>query len=222
MHAEDPTQAPEARTAHREAAAPAKARGAQRAGAKTRTARTAPARASTGPAQALSGEPGAKPAALEVPRETCVLAEQRTNRWFGTAPRGCTPEQLDMDPAPWVSVAGSFTRFDEIRLVASDLTWIAEYVVLQSGPRGSTFAVCKLLRVVEIPVISSERSGLPAGYSIVPDWDPSSGTTWVVRRDKDGVVLNHGSFHRTEEEARRFLLDHPVVRGEVRATIWGG
>ena len=166
---------------------------------------------------AKPAKPIREPFAGQVSPERTHLAEQVFNCWHCVAPKGCTPEDLDCDPQPWQLIAPNATRFDHFQVVAEDDTWLAEFICIDAGPG---WAACKLVHKFKLPARRPQSEWRPPeGYAIRqggPAEEP-----WIAYREKDGVVLNGNCFHATREEALRFLIDHPAVRGSQPPTLWG-
>ncbi len=145
------------------------------------------------------------------------LAEQCVNSWFSVAPRDSVPDDFDMVAEPFALIAQDLTRFDSMRLVAADDSWLADLIVVDKGPG---YALCKVVRSVKLPKRRSiSENRVPEGFEVVQGGIGEE--PWICRRLADGVVLNVGQFHHRREDAIRYLLDHATVRGEARPSTFG-
>ena len=154
----------------------------------------------------------AKQQARKVPqiqRGDIQLVEFKQNDWSIVAAAGAQPEDYDQKAEMWSLVSDMVHAYDLVRVVARDETWWALYLVLSAG---TSRANAKLLMATELPERDAETDGsnLPDGYDVRagdPTQDP-----WIVVRLADGIIMNIGQGHRTREDARRWLMDHAVLR----------
>lgn len=155
-----------------------------------------------------------------IPPATAVLAEYANNRHFCAAAPGTLPDDLEMNPEPFALIATNLTRFDDIRVVAAEGTWMADLIVVDSGPG---YAICRLVQVLNLPTRRSDQTDrIPAGFEIVQASPGDSQPGWLVIRLSDNVQLNAGHIHQNKEDATRYLLDHSSVRGNDKPAVWRG
>jgi hypothetical protein len=145
----------------------------------------------------------------QIQRGDIQLVEFKQNDWSIVAAAGARPEDYDQKPEMWSLVSDMVHAYDLVRVVARDETWWALYLVLSAG---TSRANAKLLMDTELPARDAENEGsnLPDGYDVRPG-DPTQ-DPWIVVRLADGVILNLAQGHRTREDARRWLMDHAVLR----------
>lgn len=154
---------------------------------------------------------------MERPRITVVaddmsLAEQKKNDWMMTVPSGTEPKDLDLQEHVFETVAHHLTRGDSIRFVTVDgRRFMDGIVVWRDGNR----AMCRIASDVKVPAFAeSAEDRVPEGFEIRIGIEQEG---YEVLRLADGVILNK-SFHiHKREEALRFLIDHPTLRGGQRA-----
>jgi hypothetical protein len=172
------------------------------------------ARASAIAARAVR-EAKAKPAsalkAKPIQRNEFNLVESKQNDWSLVASHGAQPEDYDLKPEMWTMVSDMVTPYDTVRVIARDETWWALYLVIEAG---TSRANAKLLMATEVPpkaAVGSVRD-LPAGYDVRAG--DAGQDPWIVVRLSDGFIMNMAQGHRSYEDARRWLLDHAVMRSD--------
>jgi hypothetical protein len=94
--------------------------------------------------------------------DTLVLSEFKFQNHFAVAQPGTRPEDLDMNEEAFAFLVPKLSMFDNIRIASPDEAWIADLVVVDHGP---TFALCRLVNVIERPARAS----------------PCARSTWVIR-----------------------------------------
>ncbi len=151
--------------------------------------------------------------------EKTELAEHHNNRHFAVAPKGMTPAELDMQPEPFALIAERLTRFDDIRVVAAEGTWLADFIVVECG---QGYAYCQMTSQLPLPEVQGQATErIPDGFKIRQAGPGDGQEGWLVVRLKDEVVLNAGqSPMYRKEEAIRYLLDHPSVRSDRSSQLW--
>lgn len=145
----------------------------------------------------------------QIQRGDIQLVEFKQNDWAVIAASGAQPEDYDQKPEMWAMVSDMVHAYDLVRVVARDETWWALYLVLSAG---TSRANAKLLMAADLPARDAETEGrdLPDGYDVRPGdvtQDP-----WIVVRLADGHIMNLAQGHRNREDARRWLMDHAVLR----------
>jgi hypothetical protein len=145
----------------------------------------------------------------QIQRGDIALVEFKQNDWSIVAAHGAQPEDYDLKPEMWALVSDMVHAYDLIRVVARDESWWAMYLVLSAG---TSRANAKLIMAADLPArdAESEGSDLPDGYDVRPG-NPAQ-DPWLVIRLADAMIMNVGQGHRTREDARRWLLDHAVLR----------
>ena len=147
------------------------------------------------------------------------LVEHTNNSWICVAPSGASPRDFHLNRGPFELFPRDVSRFDTLIIVDAGNRYWARFLCVDSGAGQCLFA---LLESVDLPPVQHDRSDrVPAGYEVVQG-GPDDMEPWLVRRIADSVILNRFHVHRTREEAVRFLLDHPTVRGETSQGIWRG
>jgi hypothetical protein len=148
--------------------------------------------------------------------EKTKLTEQVANRWTVVVPVGTLPEDLDLRPDPFDLIAGlPLTKGDDIRAFTADERTIYDLIVVHcAGGR----AWCRVTNVVKVPTFTEAAGGLghvPEGFEITQSTRADAQDGWLIRRLADGVLLNGGQAPIYDhQEALRFLLNHPSVRGQ--------
>lgn len=153
----------------------------------------------------------APPLHIIAPGTTTPL-EFKQNAFWAIASKGSKPEDYVMKPGPFALISHDLTRFDTIRLIDPDETWLVELIVVDCG---MGYAFCKAMFQTDIPHRSElDAQGHP-DYEIVPagitDQELGFGA-YVVRRKSDLAPLNNGALW-SYTEAALFLANHAAVRG---------
>jgi hypothetical protein len=156
-----------------------------------------------------------KPAWSISPEKT-QLFEQVANCWSVVVPAGTTAAELHLRPEPFDLIAGMpLTKGDSIRAWTSDEKAIFDLVVVRvSAGR----AWCMLRQELQIRLpddVPGSLGHVPEGYEIVAATMGDTQLGWLIRRTADGVLLNGAQAPILDhQEALRFLLNHPSVRGQ--------
>lgn len=163
-------------------------------------------------------EPAPTPRVIgQVSAGSLVLTQYKSNDWTGLAPRGCEPEDFHLRADPFDLLPDQVARFDTLRLIDPGDRWMAEYLCVEALTGRKVFA---LVHKVDLPPREADTSArIPAGYEIVQG-GAEDHEDWLVRRVADQVVLNRHMTMGSYERARRYLLDHPTVRGEVHQSVY--
>lgn len=159
--------------------------------------------------------PAPKPKApLVVKADACKLAPYSRNEWEITLPPGTKPEELLARDALGV-IAQQCQPKDLIFAQPSDAAWLGVYRVVAVDPTSLQLA---LLAKYDLPERVHDGGTDPAGFKI--DRDDARG--WFILREADGVILGQQSLNpdlRSKEACRRYVYDHPTVRGP-RAPVY--
>jgi hypothetical protein len=147
--------------------------------------------------------------APQIQRGDITLVEFKQNDWSVVAAADAQPEDYDQKPEMWALVSDMVHAYDIVRVVARDESWWGLYLVLSAG---TSRANAKLLMATDLPARDPDSEGrdLPDGYDVRPG-DPTQ-DPWIVVRLADGVIINLAQGHRSREDARRWLMDHAVLR----------
>lgn len=161
---------------------------------------------------------GSAPAA-DIPQLQGVLGffETSNTLWRGTPPRGCKPEDLSMHPTFWNNCSplmgggqAAVKSGDTIRMLDPEYVWCADFLVCESRPG---FMVVKLLWSMALPPRNPQgEKALPTGYAI-HESNADEHPGYVVIRLSDGFRMHSGLPFSDYESARRFIVDHPALRG---------
>lgn len=142
-------------------------------------------------------------------KSTTNLAQYKRNVWLTYAPEDAEPQDFE-DPAVWILAGNEFAMHDIVEIVNEK--WWAQGVVCETGS-GHTRVALVRGSVTLLPARTYGAAlGIPEGYAIErgkPGQDP-----FLVVRKSDSFVMNQGLGHRTFEDARRWLIDHPIFRSE--------
>jgi hypothetical protein len=175
--------------------------------------------AGSAPAEGGEGLAAAGRAQLgQVSPEKIVLSQYLRNSWNAVAPKGARPEDLDMVDGPFNLVARDLTVQDDIRVIAADGSWLADYLVVDTGP---TFALARLTQAINLPLRRDDMSERVIGFRFVQAGPNDSQPGWLAVRIADGVLLNAGHHHHRREDCVRFVLDHSTVRGDSNPRVFG-
>jgi hypothetical protein len=174
----------------------------------------APAKAVSGNgAAAKQAEQAARPP-LVVKADACQLGEYARSTWEVTLPPGSVPEDLLARDALGV-IAQQCRIKDLIYAQPSDGAWLAVYRVMAVDVASLQLA---LLVKYELPARAHHGQQDPEGFEI--SCDDVHG--WFIRRKADGVLLGEQRTNpdlRNPEACRRYIFDHPTVRGP-RAPVY--
>jgi hypothetical protein len=150
--------------------------------------------------------------------EKLELAEQKYNRWYGVAPLGTLPEDLDLQPEPFALIASLLHRGDDLRLFTADDSLMIDLVCVRAGPG---YAICRVVQALAIPeAMHDDGARIPKGFEVRMATSGDTQPGWLVWRIAssgnrvDNILLNAGHHFETKEQAVRYLLDHATVRGE--------
>jgi hypothetical protein len=145
---------------------------------------------------------------LQIRKEALAFAETRFNGWWVDVPDRTTREDLE-SPHFWSFVADSLRTGDVLTCMTTDRARLFECRVLRGGyglnnqVAGSTVIVRVRLEDT-LPEQTVTGIAWPKGFTPTREHD-----RWVVRRDKDGVVMVEAA---TELEAWSQLQRHATLR----------
>lgn len=148
------------------------------------------------PKPSLISTRGPRPVALTQPRFR--QAEFDRNVWAATPEQGVTLETLK-EPSFWAHVAGKLKMGDRIEVLADDMSYFAEFIVLAAT---RTEAAVKLLRHVEL---SQEVRLAENLQTHKVEWSGRH-TKWRVIRKSDKAVIKSG--FESQQLAANWLSDH--------------
>jgi len=157
---------------------------------------------------------------VQIKPDKLELAEQARNSWMCVVPTGTTAEDLDLRPEAMALIAHLLHRGDDIRAFSADDTMMFDLVCMLSV---SGRAVCRVVRAIVVPEAHDDGSAppLPEGHEIRKAKSGDSQPGWLVWRIAasgnavENILLNGGHHFETFEQARRFLVDHATMRGNV-------
>jgi hypothetical protein len=155
--------------------------------------------------------PAAQDAPTRKPREKPLPAlhadrmrstEYVRNIWQVTPEVGTEPEEL-LAPDYWSHNAHQLRQRDRIEAWAEDLSWYAEYLVLDVGRNWAKVHLCENT-IQEFHAFEPRRANmiLP-GHTVAYK---GLFAKWCAIRDKDGVILKDKC--ETEGEALSWLSEH--------------
>ena len=128
------------------------------------------------------------------------------------APHDTHPLLLDANPNFWNILSDRLQPFDTVRVIASDSSWVADFIVLVCSERR---VEAKMTSLITVPVMedSTVPDWMPKGYSLIRLGADSQRPGWAVKRLSDGLLmLQSGVPFKEPEDARRFILDHALFK----------